>query len=135
MGGISFEFRIESFDDIAWKTAQLTGALDYMPYDSAQEYANIYDIQDEVYKAQRQVADDVMSAASLVITLPNGEALPADKIDPLTDRIGIAEMHLIYLSSAVDALNEAYQKYKAHHPEAFPASAPSAHAGSTPTRD
>jgi hypothetical protein len=31
--------------DTAWKTAQATGAIAYMPYDEAQEYANIYQTQ------------------------------------------------------------------------------------------
>jgi hypothetical protein len=106
-----------------------------MPYGSVEEYANIYNTQDEVYRAQHQALDDVLSAASLVVTVPKGEKVPATAIDRITDRIGMAQMRLYFLGKLVDSLDEAYQKYRVRHPEAFPAPAPSAHAVQTPSHN
>src|ERR1700723_79768 len=36
---MSLTYRLVGFDDVSWKTAQNTGALAYMPYARAQEYA------------------------------------------------------------------------------------------------
>jgi hypothetical protein len=64
--GVSFTFTLKGFDDTAWKTAQTTGAFAYMPYKEAKEYSGIYDSQDEIYKAEQQVNNDAISAASLI---------------------------------------------------------------------
>ena len=122
---MSFEFRIESFDDTAWRTSQTAGAFNYMPYESVEEFSHIYDTQDDVYKTQRQALNDILSAASLVVTKQPGEKPSAAVIDQVTDRIGMARMRLYFLSSLVDSLDKTYQEYKTRHPEAFPARAPS----------
>ncbi len=50
---MSLSYRLVGFDDVSWKTAQNTGALAYMPYARAQEYAGIYSLQDETrYSAE-----------------------------------------------------------------------------------
>ncbi len=49
-------FRIRTFEDVSWKTAQSTGALGYMPYEQAHEYSNLYSQQNEVYLAEKQAA-------------------------------------------------------------------------------
>ncbi len=51
---MTINFRIRSFDDVSWRTAQSTGALSYMPYEQAHAYSDIYDQQNEVYTAEEQ---------------------------------------------------------------------------------
>jgi len=60
---LSFGFGLEGFNDIAWKTAQSTGAMGYMPYQSARTYSDIYNTQAEVYAAEKEVVGDVLRAA------------------------------------------------------------------------
>jgi len=46
------DFRIRTFADVSWKTSQSTGALSYMPYESAEKYASIYSAQNEIAEAE-----------------------------------------------------------------------------------
>ncbi|MBD8900021.1 hypothetical protein [Rhodanobacter sp. DHG33] len=130
---MSFEFRIESFDDTAWRTSQTAGAFNYMPYENVAEFTNIYEAQDDVYKTQRQALNDILSAASLVVTKHNDEKLPTAVIDQVTDRIGMAQMRLYFLSGLVDSLEKTYQEYKSHHPEAFRTQVPAVHTAQPPS--
>ncbi|MFZ1086096.1 MAG: hypothetical protein WAN35_14110, partial [Terracidiphilus sp.] len=45
---IGFCSRGVELSDTAWKTAQTTGALAYMPYEEAEEYASIYQAQSKL---------------------------------------------------------------------------------------
>lgn len=45
-------------NNTAFKTAQSTGALDYMPYDEASTYVNIYQAQDRLAAAEIRPCDD-----------------------------------------------------------------------------
>ena len=53
-------FRIRTFEDVSWKTAQSTGALGYMPYEQAHEYADLYSQQNEIYGGEQQAARDTV---------------------------------------------------------------------------
>ena len=113
---ISFSYRIQSFDNVAWKTAQTTGAAAYMPYSDARDYSDIYGTQDEVFRVQGQTVDDVMAAASLMVAMPDNENPSAAKIEEITDRIGMIQMRLNLLNSLVDALDKTYKQYQTDHP-------------------
>ena len=112
---LSFGFNMRSFDDVAWRTAQTTGAFTYMPYDDANTYSNIYDIQSHVFDAEQQVVNDVMRAASFPSTQSANWQPSPTQIDELTDRIGMLRMRLLLLNSFVDSLDKAYQKYESAH--------------------
>jgi hypothetical protein len=113
---MGFSFRLSGFDEVGWKTAQKTGAVEYMPYEDARTYSDIYDTQDEVYEVQQQVVGDVMHAAALVVAQPDKVNPSLEQINELTDRIGQVEMRLILLNSMVDSLDDTYEKYKSAHP-------------------
>ncbi len=113
---LSFTFQMESFDDVTWKTAQTTGAFAYMPYDDARTYSDIYSSQEELFKVQQQVVEDVMQAASLFVSKPEDDKPSPAEIDAATDRIGMIQMRLILLESLVDNLDKDYQKFKTAHP-------------------
>ena len=107
---------MESFDDVTWKTAQTTGAFSYMPYDDARTYSDIYDTQDELFKVQQQVVEDVMGAASLFISKSEDDKPTTAEIDATTERIGMIQMRLILLEDLVNNLDKTYQKFKSQHP-------------------
>ncbi len=114
--GMSIDFRIVGFDNVSWKTAQNTGALAYMPYARAQEYAEIYDLQDELDVAQRQGARDVI--------LSVGSFLNADATDPAAatiqnqkrkEHIEVVQGQLLLIESLVTGLDSEYKKFLAEH--------------------
>jgi hypothetical protein len=115
---MSIAFRIVGFDSVSWKTAQNTGALAYMPYARAQEYAGIYDLQDELEVAQRQGARDAL--------LGVGSFLNADVTEPAAaaaqnqrrkQQIEVVQGQLLLVESLVTGLDAEYKKFLAAHPE------------------
>ena len=114
-GQLSLGYTVRSFDDVSWNTAQTTGAFAYMPYNDARAFSDIYSTQDAVYRTEQQVTEDVMHAASLVVTTPKGARPEPAIIDQLTERIGMVEMRLSLLDSLIDGLDKAYQKYRSEH--------------------
>ncbi len=124
---MSLEFKMEAFDDTAWKTAQATGAFAYMPYAEVETFSGIYYMQDEVYRAQRDAVNDALAAAALLITKPKGEKPSAAEIEEITQRLGMFKMRLIFLSALIDSLDRNYQDYGASGPRRR------THADTTPT--
>lgn len=114
-GQLSFGFGLEGFNDVAWKTAQNTGAMAYMPYQSAKTYSDIYDTQTEVYTAEKQLVSDVMRAAAFPSTQGEEWRPTPQECDELMDRIGEIRMRLMLLNSLVDSLNRTYRDFQAHH--------------------
>lgn len=115
---MSINFRIVGFDDVSWKTAQNTGALAYMPYARAQEYAQIYDLQGEFDAAQKQGARDTI--------LSVGSFLNADVTDPVAakaqnerrkQQIEVVQGQLLFIDSLVTGLDAEYKKFLAAHSE------------------
>ncbi len=112
---LGFSFTMRSFDEVTWKTAQATGAFAYMPYNDARQYSDIYGTQETLFTVQQQVVDDVMRAASVVVTQPQEMQLPPATIAEVTDRIGMVKMRLNLLDSLVNELDKTYQKYRSDH--------------------
>jgi hypothetical protein len=48
--------------DASRRTAEITGAFGYMPYDEVKKYASLYGYQDQVIKLQQQFVTDVTRA-------------------------------------------------------------------------
>jgi hypothetical protein len=88
--------------DTAWKTAQATGALAYMPYDEAQSYARIYKAQDDLNALQLRPAEDVARIFGLIRRFdwgPKSHITP-DQASQMSDLLGQMQLHLP-LGSAV----------------------------------
>lgn len=113
---IRLEFNVQGFENTAWKTAQATGALTYMPYDEAGEYSAIYDTQDEVYKVQQQVVDDVLHAAALIAGKGDDFQAGVAAVDEDNNRVTLIKMRLTYEKSLVESLSANYAQFKADHP-------------------
>jgi len=53
--------------DTAWKTAQMNGALAYMPYEEAERYSDIYKMQDALLALQQKPMEEVANANGLIV--------------------------------------------------------------------
>lgn len=113
---LDFQIALRGFDDTAWRTTQTAGTFGYMPYEDASEFSGIYNLQHEVYEVEQQAVNDIMSAASLVITSPEVKNLSPGRIDTIVDRIGMAKMRLIFLGGLVSGLDASYKRYQTRHP-------------------
>ncbi len=115
---LTIDFRIRTFDDVSWKTAQSTEALSYMPYGRAQEYSYIYGAQNEITEVEHQAARDTVLAIAPFVGSKKGEANPGgEEAVKIMDRIQILQGQLIYLESQIQGLDGAYKKFLAAHPK------------------
>lgn len=55
-----------TLDDTAWRTAQSTGALAYMPYEEAGRYTNIYEAQSTLQAMEDKPMEDVAAIFGLI---------------------------------------------------------------------
>lgn len=104
-----------SFDDMAWKNAQNTGALTFMQYKDAQNFSDIYLVQDLYFKTAFNSIDDLGNAASLFVSRPDNWVPTPAQIDLETDRIGKVQFDLVMLSEVADQLDRTYQEFKSEH--------------------
>jgi hypothetical protein len=109
---LSVTFKLQSFDDVRWKTAQTTGAFTLMPYEDAKKYSDIYEIQSQFYVVEQQAVDDALYAESLVVAQRDNQDLTPAQMDAATQSVGMIQMRLLLLSSLVDELEKSYQQYE-----------------------
>jgi hypothetical protein len=55
-----------TLDDTAWRTAQSTGALAYMPYEEAARYTNIYQAQSNLQAMEDKPGEDVATILGMI---------------------------------------------------------------------
>jgi hypothetical protein len=116
-GHMSIAFRFSKFDDVSWKTAQSTGALSYMPYASAQEYANIYVLQEELETAQLQGARDAILSLAPMMNEDKGDPPPTkEQAVSMKEHIEILQGQLLLVNNLVVGLDGEYKKFLAAHP-------------------
>jgi hypothetical protein len=115
---LSISFQLTNLDDVSWKTAQNTGALSYMPYALAKDYAGLYYLQDEVDRTEKEgVRLTVLAAASFgnpEFTVP---AMIVEKNKMRIDRIEAVQGQLYLLQSLLQGLDAQYKKFLNAHPE------------------
>ena len=110
-------FRVIGLTDVAWKTAQTTEALSYMPYSEVQEYADIYSTQEKFNAAELQAVRDATNSLGPFLGGKKGDPDPTNgEAATVKERIGILAGQLFYLDSLMKALDEEYKKFlSAHH--------------------
>ena len=109
-------FHIQSFDNVGWKTAQATGASAYMSYADAQEYASIYETQDELADAEKQAARDAILSLAPFMDTDKGTPDPTkDEGMAIKEKIEILEGQILLVDSLMSSLDEQYKKYLAAH--------------------
>jgi hypothetical protein len=83
--------------DTAWKTAQSTGALAYMPYEEAEWYSNIYQAQTALMAIEGKPREDLAQILGLVERFnlrSNSHKISADEAGTLAEKLGVIRLHL-----------------------------------------
>ena len=115
-GQLGFAFNWSILDNVAWKTAQNTGALAYMSYRDASTYSMIYTMQEELLRSEKDVTDEVMRASAFPSTQPDGWVPTPAQSDEIRSHIGLLRMRLMLLTSYLDTLEKVYKISQADHP-------------------
>jgi|HubBroStandDraft_5_1064220.scaffolds.fasta_scaffold196951_1 hypothetical protein len=114
---IDITFNIRSLSNVSWKTAQSTGALSYIPYDDARDYADIYNTQDELEVAEQQAARDAIVSVAPFINSSKDDLDPTGGEAPsVKQKIEVLQGQLILVNSFLDTLDGQYKKFLASHP-------------------
>ncbi len=113
---MTIDFRIHSFEDVSWKTAQTTTALSYMPYIRAQEYADIYSLQDELFNSEQQaVRDTILSLAPFMNDSKDDPDPTVEQAEALKQKIEILQGQLSLVDNFMTGLDKEYKKFLAAH--------------------
>jgi hypothetical protein len=83
--------------DTAWRTAQTTGAMAYMPYDEAQRYSEIYGAQDDFISTQEKPREDVAYLVGLITRFNwnDKNKITADQAAQMEERLGQMKLHIV----------------------------------------
>lgn len=112
----SVTFNINAYDDVSWRTAQVSGAITYMPYAEAQQYADIYDTQEALNQEERESARDAIQAIALLSQESNGANDPfAGRAGEARDKLQLLEGDLLLAKSIYKHLDRMYQQYLDGH--------------------
>lgn len=114
---MTVNFTITSFDDVSWRTAQTTTALSYMPYSRAQEYANIYNTQAELFTAEQQAARDAIVSLGPIASQGKDEPDPTpEQGGAMKQKINVLQGQLLLVDALLNGLDQEYKKFLAAHP-------------------
>ena len=94
-----------SLDNTAWKTAQSTGALDYMPYDEASTYVNIYQTQEQLVAAQDAPCTDGAAIFGIISKShldAKGAKVTKDEAEAMAEKLGQMKFHLVFSGAILD---------------------------------
>ena len=106
---ISADFSSVGLRDTAWKTAQTTGAMGFMPYAEAQRYSDVYGSQKEFLDQQDKILEDEAQFLGVMAKTNFGHGdVTAEQASLALERFGIWRAHLLYLElmAKVTALND-----------------------------
>ena len=97
-GPLNAHFDITTLDNTAWKAAQATGAMSYMPYDKAETYASIYSLQDAFDAAQNKQLEDVALFMGMIEKNQGGSnvKLSRQQAEEELALLGTWKMHLVW---------------------------------------
>jgi hypothetical protein len=96
-----------SFEHTAWRTAQATGALSYMPYDQASKFSSIYETLGDLEKAESASTEDEAQFLGVVRRFGGSpDRLSKEAADAYAERFGIWQGHLLNIHIAARLLLE-----------------------------
>jgi hypothetical protein len=104
---IDASFGSVGLESTAWRTAQATGALSYMPYEQAKRFSEIYTQAQGLESAQDVVAEDEAQLLGVLRRYPmlHGR-MSKDAADAMAQRFGIWQGHLLSIHVAARVLQE-----------------------------
>jgi hypothetical protein len=93
---LTLTFSMVSMPDTAWKTAQTTGALAYMPYEEAQRYSGIYQAQAALLAMQDKPMEDVAAINGLIARYHwrDSGKITAEQASAVAEKLGQMKLHL-----------------------------------------
>ena len=95
---ISADFSVVGLRDTAWKTAQTTGALSFMPYAEAQRYSNVYGSQQDFLNQQDKILEDEAQFIGLMAKTNFGHNdITSEQASLALERFGVWQAHLTYV--------------------------------------
>jgi hypothetical protein len=104
---LDISFNTTGLEDTGWRTAQVTGALAFMPYAESERYTSIYRVGDEFLKNQDQLSEDESRILGIIQKFHIGEgSLTKDAADALAEQFGIWQGHLLTLKIAAKVLQD-----------------------------
>jgi hypothetical protein len=81
--------------DTAWKTAETTGALAYMPYEEAERYSEIYQAEDQLRERARRPLEDQAAITGLLAKFHGRyNKLTADQASEMAEKLGEMRLHV-----------------------------------------
>lgn len=113
---LEITFHISDLQSVSWLTAQSTGALAYMPYASAQQYADIYSTQALLATAQQQAARDAIVSLGPFADADDDAQDPTNgQADSIRQKIDVLQGQLLLVDSLLKSLDGSYKKFQAAH--------------------
>ena len=98
---LSGNFNLTGLEETAWRTAQATGALAWMPYDEAERFSSVYKAQSGFESQQEKIQGDSSLFLGLVRRVdPDKGRLTKEEAATLNERFGIWQGDLILLDLA-----------------------------------
>jgi hypothetical protein len=103
---LDISYQIVGLEHTAWRTAQATGALSYMPYDEAQKFSGIYEAADNFEKAEAQWTEDEAQFLGLIRRYLSGDRLTLEGANAMAQEFGVWQGHMLTIGIAVKVLAE-----------------------------
>lgn len=94
-----------TLNNTAWKTAQSTGALGYMPYEEATAYVNIYQAQDRLLAAESLPCADAAAIFGIMAQYhldAKGAKITREEAAAIANKFGEMRFHLGFGSTIFD---------------------------------
>lgn len=96
---INADFSSIGLRDTAWKTAQATGALSFMPYAESLKYSNVYSSQQDFLDQQNKILEDEAQFLGVLAKTNFGHNdITKEQASLALERFGIWNAHLVYLN-------------------------------------
>jgi hypothetical protein len=94
----AISFSAVTLPDTAWRTAQSTGALAYMPYEEAERYTGIYQAQDALMALEDKPLEDVAAINGLIEKYNFRSSHPSKitraQASAVAEKLGAMRLHL-----------------------------------------
>lgn len=95
---VDASFSVIGLKDTAWKTAQETGALTYMPYAEAQRYSSLYNTQRDFLNQQDKILEDEARFIGVMRKTDFGHGdVTKEQASEALEPFGVWQAHLGYL--------------------------------------
>ena len=96
-GSFRTDFSLTPLDDTAWKTAQTTAALTFMPYDEANRYSDIYETQYQFKTTEEKLGEDFAQLRGVVGKYDFDAGITPEAAGATIERLNIMQVHLATL--------------------------------------